>query len=271
MFWTALSTVQRRALLTGGVVVMTTGAFAAGALAMRGDDPGRSQVDVETVGAALASSTTVVETTTVPKTTTVPQTTTTSPPPSPTTTTKAKPPAPPPPPPPPPPQTTYTFEAPGAGTMTVKLEGGVLTVVAVTPLAGWAPETLTGSGAEYVKVVFRQGNVVKWVKARLTDGEVKPETGEWTECDTSPPAGTATYELPGVGSVTVTWNGTAFTLDAATPEAGWAVVSQETPGDYVRVSFGPASEPSAQTGGDGDGTRWIKVKILECQIEYVTN
>jgi len=269
MFWTALTAVQRRALLAGGVVVLTTGAFTAGALAMRGGDPGRAEVDVETVGAALESTTTVGDTTTTaaPATTTVPETTTTSPPPPPpeTTTTKPKPvPA-------PPASSTYTFEAPGAGTMTVKLEGGVLTVVGVTPYAGWTPETHTATGTDYVKVVFRQGNVVKWVKARLKNGEVKPETGEWTECTTTPPAGTATYELAGVGSITVTWNGASFTLDAVAPAAGWAVVAQETPGDYVRVYFGPTAGPTAQTDGGGDGTRWIKVKIHECQVQHVTN
>ncbi|MDZ4827770.1 MAG: hypothetical protein SGJ13_15100, partial [Actinomycetota bacterium] len=159
------------------------------------------------------------------------------------------------------------FEAPGAGTMTVKLEGGVMTVVATQAVDGWTAETHTATGTEYVKVIFRQGSTVKYVKARLKNGEVTAENGEWTECDTTPGAGTASYELGGVGAITVTWNGSAFTLDAATPAAGWVVASQEAPGDYVRVYFSPApAEPTALTEGGHDDHKFIKVKIQDCQI-----
>jgi hypothetical protein len=193
--------------------------------------------------------------------TTLPPTTvpaTTAPP-----TTKPKPPAAP----------TYTFEAPGAGTMTVKLENGMLSIIATNAYAGWTAEIHTDKSAEYVKTMFRQGNVVKWVKARLKNGTVTPETGEWTECNTTPGPGTNTYELSGVASMTVTWNGSAFTLDAVTPVDGWVVAKQETPGDYVRVYFAPAtptSEVAPQTHGD-DGTRWMKVKIENCEIKQYSN
>lgn len=270
MNWQTFGAAHRRALIGGGVVAVATVAFAAGAFAGLGDngDGDTSKVQVENVNAALDATTTLAPTTTTtaaPETTTVPTTTLPPPPPPPPPTTTK------PPPPPPPASSTYTFEAPGAGSMTVKLENGVLSVVAVNPVDGWAPETHTASGSEFVKVIFRQGTTVKWVKARLKNGAVTPETGEWTECNTTPPPGTATYELPGIGSVTVTWNGTAFTLDATQPSDGWTVAATEAPGDYVRVYFAPVvSEPTAMTGGEQGAQPWIKVKIQDCQITQLT-
>jgi hypothetical protein len=185
-------------------------------------------------------------------------------------TTPAAPPttAPPPPPPttapPPPPAPLYTFEAPGAGAMVVVFERGVLTVAAVRPAPGWVGEVHTATGTEYVKTVFTSGNVVRWVKAWNQHGSVVPETGEWTECASAPPAGSATYQYPGVGTIGVAWDGATFSLTKVAPAAGWSVMSEETPGDYVRVTFMPASG-----GGHGDH-HWIKVKVHECQIVSFT-
>jgi hypothetical protein len=261
--WRALSGAQRRLAFGGAVVAAVTVAFTAGALAKLGSD--EPAVKVETVSATRDSTTTTKardDAKDAPKTTTTaePTTTTTVPPPPETT-----PPTEPPPPPAPP---TYTFEVPGAGTVTVQLDGGVLTVVGVQPFDGWAPETHTGTGTEYVKVLFRHEHVVRWIKVWLQEGQPVPETGEWTECTTTPPATTATYEHPGVGAITVTWNGAAFALDAVTPADGWVVASQEVQADYVRVHFAP--EASTETGDEGDGTKWIKVKIHECEIAYFT-
>lgn len=258
----ALARAHRRATAVAAIAGGVTLAFGAGALAMRADAP--EKVEVETVGKSKPSVSTTKATTTVAPTTTA---TTAAPP---TTAAPVTEPVPStdPPPPPPPPVPTYTFEAPGAGTMTVEYEHGVLTVVATHAFDGWAAEVHTGSGTEYVKTIFRQGNVVKWVKAWAKDGQVVPETGEWTECDTTAPPSTATYENPGVGAITVTWNGQAFTLDAVTPAAGWAAVSQEVTGDFVKVLFEPASESTALTG-DGGSQKWIKVKIHDCQIVHV--
>ena len=273
--WHTLMHAHRRAMTTAAVVGVVTVSFGAGALAMKGtNDAGSdSSVKVENIGnTALATTTTEAPTTTtteapttttaVAPTTTVPPTTappTTAPP-----TTKPKPPAAP----------TYTFEAPGAGTMTVKLENGMLSIVGTNAYPGWTAEIHTDKGTEYVKTVFRQGNVVKYVKARLKNGTVVPETGEWTECNTTPAPGTNTFELSGVGSMSVSWNGSSFTLDAVTPAAGWVVANQETPGNYVRVYFAPAppaSEVGGQTGGGDDGSRWMKVKIENCEIQQYSN
>ena len=261
---------HRREVLGAAITATVVLSFAAGAVAMRNDST-TPEVNVETIGAAQPETTTVAPTTstttttTTTPTTTLPPTTTTVAPPPPTT---AKPV-----PPPPPVTNLFTFEAPGAGTMTVKLEGNVLTVTATNAYAGWTAEVHTATSSEYVKTIFRQGNVVKYVKAFLKKGTVTPETGGWTECSGTPAPTTATYAYDGVGAITVTWNGTAFTLDATTPADGWSVVDQETPGDYVRVYFAPVvTEVQPQTDGnhEHDDHRWIKVKIHDCQIAHVT-
>ncbi|MGQ0825506.1 MAG: hypothetical protein ACT4OX_10870 [Actinomycetota bacterium] len=267
--WRTLYVAHRRAMLAAGVVGVVTCSFAAGAVAMRGDGDGPSEVQVENVGAAQAVTTTAAPTTTMASATTVAPTTTAAPTtvaPAPPITEAPKPvPA-------PAPTNTYTFEAPGAGTMIVKLENGVLTITGTHAVDGWVAEIHTASGTEYVKTIFRQDNVVRWVKARLKNGTVTGENGEWIECNTTPPPGTATYELGGVGAITVTWTGTAFTLDAVTPFAGWTVASEEAQGDYVRVYFAPVvAEPGTQTDGHEDGDhKWIKVKIHECEITQHT-
>lgn len=259
----ALARTHRRATVAATIAGAVVCAFGAGAVAMRGDGGGGT-VEVETVSRrepeVPKSSTTKPAT----KSTTAPATTTTAAPattPPTDTTPETDPPAP-----EPAPAPTYTFEAPGAGTITVTYANGVLNVVATQAYAGWVAEVHTATGTEYVKVKFRSGNVVKWVKARVHDGEVVAETGEWTECDTAPDPVTATYEHSGVGSITVTWNGNAFTLDAVTPTSGWAVSHQEVTSDFVKVFFVPASSTTAMTG-DG-GSRWIKVKIHDCRIEH---
>jgi hypothetical protein len=48
------------------------------------------------------------------------------------------------------------------------------------------------------------------------------------------------------------------------------VAATEAPGDYVRVYFAPAAEPTAMTGGEHDALPWIKVKIHDCQITQHT-
>jgi hypothetical protein len=262
---------HRRAAVSAAIVGGVVCTFAAGAVAMRGEFPGKArkpEVKLEHV-----SDREPVTTVSEPKTTTTkkkpPKTTTTKTEPSTTTTTEAPPP---PPPPPPPPYETFTFEAPGAGTMTVKLEWGVLTVIGYQPFEGWTAEVYKDSGTDFVKVMFRQGNVVKWVKAWLKEGTVVPETGGWTECTTVPEPVTETYEVPGAGTVRVAWDGQKFTVVKVTPLEGWTVAYQDAPGSYVYVAFAPVveGEASVQTdGGGGDGKRWIKVKIHDCEIVTV--
>lgn len=262
----ALARTHRRATVAATIAGALVCVFGAGAFAMRGDGGGGT-VEVETVGrpepdvpkSSTTKSTTKTTTTTAPATTTTAAPTTT---PATEATPETDPPSP-----APAPVATYTFEAPGAGTITVTYANGVLNVVATQAYAGWVAQVHTATGTEYVKVTFRNGNVVKWVKARVRDGEVVAETGEWTECETAPDPVTATYEHPGVGSITVTWNGHAFSLDAVTPASGWAVSHQEVTSDFVKVFFAPTSSTSAMTG-DG-GSRWIKVKIHDCRIEHL--
>lgn len=267
--WKAVAQAHRRAVIAAGIVGVVTCSFAAGALATRGGGD-TSRVEVENVGNAADETTTTAAattteapttTTTVAPTTTTEAPTTTAPPITTPPTTKPKPVAAP----------TYTFEAPGAGTMTVKLENGVLSIAGTHANEGWTAEIHTATGTEYVKTMFRHESTVKWVKARLKNGVVTPEIGEWTECDTTPDPSTAVYELGGVGALTVTWNGSAFTLDAVTPFDGWTVSDQEASGEYVRVFFAPASaEPAVANDGKHDGTKWIKVKIDNCQIVQFT-
>lgn len=259
-----LRQVPRRTLVATGIVAVVTVAFAAGALASRGG--GEPRVKVETVGSSKETTTSVAPapTTAEPATTAPPApepVADTAPPvPEPTTKPTTKPTAP-----PAPPAATYTFEAPGAGTITVRLDGGVLTITAVQAYDGWTGETHKGSGTDHVKATFRRDDVVKWVKAYVKNGEVKSEHGEWTECSGAPAPTTATYELAGVGSVTVTWTGTAFTLDAVNTAEGWTVSGQDAPGDYVKVHFAPTEGVQS-----GDAGTWIKVKIHDCRITQFT-
>lgn len=68
--------------------------------------------------------------------------------------------------------TTDTFEAGGAGTVTITRAGSSLTIVSVNPAAGWATDIEVASGRE-VEVDFRNGMRRIQFDAELEDGEVR--------------------------------------------------------------------------------------------------
>jgi hypothetical protein len=65
-----------------------------------------------------------------------------------------------------------TFEAGGAGTVTITRSGSSLTIVSVNPAAGWATDIEVASGRE-VEVDFRNGMHRIQFDAELEDGEIR--------------------------------------------------------------------------------------------------
>ena len=65
-----------------------------------------------------------------------------------------------------------TFDAAGAGTVTYRVEGGQLTLVAASPAAGWRVEVERGSGSE-LDLDFRAGARRVQVDVEFEDGGVR--------------------------------------------------------------------------------------------------
>ncbi|HSL24808.1 MAG TPA: hypothetical protein VLA54_00900 [Acidimicrobiia bacterium] len=141
-----------------------------------------------------------------------------------------------------------------AGSVTVRRDGDVLTVVSTRANSGWVVEVEVGRGRE-VEGDFRSGaRRVRW-NFELEDGvvRVRVEAENSTTASTSPtnvttastptttglaiPNGPVTYRLDEAGTVTVLFADNAMSIGAINPAAGWTVASSEQHGDEIEVEL----------------------------------
>jgi hypothetical protein len=141
-----------------------------------------------------------------------------------------------------------------AGSVTVRRDGDVLTVVSTRANPGWVVEVEVGQGRE-VEGDFRSGaRRVKW-NFELEDGavRVRVEAEDSTSASTSPtnvttaptnvttgaaiPNGPVTYRLDEAGTVTVLFADNTMSIGAINPAAGWTVASSEQHGDEIEVEL----------------------------------
>lgn len=74
-----------------------------------------------------------------------------------------------------------------------------------------------------------------------------------TQVDAGPAPFTRTYSSTG-GSITVSWNGSALSLDAVTPAAGYTAEVEDQSADRVRVRF------------EGDGDSRIEIRVEDGEV-----
>jgi hypothetical protein len=156
---------------------------------------------------------------------------------------------------------TATYRADNAGSVTITSNGSSLTIVSVSPTAGWTYEIEVASGRE-VEVDFRNGSRRIQFDAELEDGRVDIRVRESiddnggsttttttmptttttvppTTSTTTPPTGdtTVTYDAGEGGTVTIASNGSTLTIVSVNPAAGWAPEVEIVTGREVEVDF----------------------------------
>jgi hypothetical protein len=140
-----------------------------------------------------------------------------------------------------------TFDVLGAGTVTLRVDGPTLVLIEATPSDDWTVSIDSQTTVE-VEIDFLSGSNRVRFNGQLKDGsirsrvEVRQGTApDGTSAGTTPgmrqAAGPETFDIPGVGSVTVGRSTAGLTLLTVTPSGEWAVVVEKADGERVRVEF----------------------------------
>jgi hypothetical protein len=138
------------------------------------------------------------------------------------------------------------FDVLGAGTVTLRIDGGTLVLVDASPAQGWAVSIDSQTAAE-VEIDFRSGaNRIRF-NGELEDGRIRPRVEvrdgvapDGTTADAASAVvstGSETFDIPGVGSVTVGTSAAGVSLLTATPSGEWTVEVEDADGERVKVSF----------------------------------
>lgn len=90
-------------------------------------------------------------------------------------------------------------------------------------------------------------------KATTTSSTSTTTPTTTTQVDAGPAPFTRTYSSTG-GSITVSWNGSALSLDAVTPAAGYTAEVEDQSADRVRVRF------------EGDGDSRIEIRVEDGEV-----
>ena len=138
------------------------------------------------------------------------------------------------------------FDVLGAGTVTLRIDGGTLVLVDASAAQGWAVSIDSQTAAE-VEIDFRSGaNRIRF-NGELEDGQIRPRVEvrdgvapDGTTADAASAVastGSESFDIPGVGSVTVGTSAAGVSLLTATPSGEWTVEVDDVDGERVKVSF----------------------------------
>jgi hypothetical protein len=138
------------------------------------------------------------------------------------------------------------FDVLGAGTVTLRIDGSTLILVDASPAEGWTASIDSQTALE-LEIDFRSGvNRIRF-NGELEDGRIRPriEVRDGAAPDGTPadgassgaPSGTETFDIPGVGSVTVAISTNGLSLLTVTPSGEWTVEVEDADGNRIRVHF----------------------------------